>query len=95
MKKRMDLTCSACATIFSPTTHIKARWAIAGAGAVIGGTATESVLGGLVFGGVSYLVAAAADEAYFAKRCPNCGKLGRSLHDGRAPEEAEQQPATP
>lgn len=97
------LFCSACQIEFAPTAHKGARWAVAGAGAVLGTVVTDSVVGGLVIGGVCYGAAAAADVLYFARRCPQCGTRGEALAEveaapargnGRQPAGAEAEQAS-
>jgi hypothetical protein len=83
-----ELSCENCGARFHPSPHPRARLAVAGAAALVGGAATESILGGLLVGGAGYLMAAAADEYYFSRRCPQCGSLGAPMHNGRG-EEAE------
>lgn len=70
------LQCRSCQHVFAPTKHTKARWAAAGAGAILGGVATESVVGAVVIGGLCYGAASAADAMIFARRCPECGARG-------------------
>lgn len=94
----MTYQCSNCHTEFEPTRHRRMRWATAGLGAIIGGTMTESFLGGAVIGALSYGAATAYDE-YRARRCPTCGQVytGPSeveVEEPTAPREAERPPVT-
>lgn len=81
------LFCTACQIEFAPTAHKRARWAVAGAGAVLGTVATDNVVGGLVIGGLCYGAATAADVLYFARRCPQCGTRGTALAEVEATVE--------
>jgi hypothetical protein len=86
------INCPQCHHEFTVRRHNKARWAAAGAGALVGGTATESVLGGILFGAIAYSVARAYDE-HRAHRCPECKTVTFPAKRGgervAVPEEAE------
>jgi hypothetical protein len=72
-----ELSCTNCESTFSPVRHRKARWAAAGAGALIGLVATQNLFGGMMGGAIGYLVAAGVDRYHFARLCPQCGSLAQ------------------
>lgn len=94
-RETQTITCPNCSTAFEPHRHSGARWIAAGAGAVVGGAVTESILGALMIGGLTYGVAAAVDE-YQARRCPECHTVAFGWRKPAAevtmPEE-QQEPA--
>lgn len=102
-EREPSLFCSACQIEFAPTVHKRARWAVAGAGAVLGTVVTDNVIGGVMIGGVCYGAATVADRLYFARRCPQCGTRGTALAEveatpaqtnGKEPTSAEAEQAS-
>ena len=74
MAREVQVQCEGCGHSFAIRHHRRLRVIAAGAGALVGAVVTESVVGVVVIGGISYAVARAADN-YWARRCPRCGTL--------------------
>lgn len=71
MTKEQQYVCPNCSTTFQPVKHLGVRVLAAGAGALVGGAMSRSVLLGLAAGGISYWGAGKFDQVYL-QRCPDC-----------------------
>ena len=85
------INCLNCHHDFELRLHKKARWAAAGAAALVGSAATESLLGGIIIGAVAYSAATAYDE-HRARTCPECKTVSfpakSAAHQVASPEVA-------
>lgn len=84
-----EAECTQCHHVFEPTLHRGWHISAGAAGLVLGALMTESFLGGLVIGGLSYAGARAADR-YYSLRCPSCGGRATWIRE-QAPEKRKEE----
>lgn len=69
--KAFEIDCAHCGHHFVVRYHRKRRLVAAGAGVLVGAIVTDGFVGAIVFGGLTYMAAAAIDS-YWSRRCPHC-----------------------